>query len=147
MEAALQARHEGLVHYIGVTGHNWDEVALAVGTGQFDTVLCWYNCAMKEPETTVFPEAIKHDTGVIIMNASRNDKLFGGENAPAEEDFYRYVLSHEAVSTTIMGLRDVDRFCRIADDLAKRSALSAEERQAMEEYGARMRAAGLLEIA
>ena len=40
-EALEQAREEGLVRFIGVTGHDWDEVAKAVATGKFDTVLCW----------------------------------------------------------------------------------------------------------
>ena len=31
---------------------------------------------MDDAETTVFPEAAKHNTGVVIMNASRNDRLF-----------------------------------------------------------------------
>ena len=35
-----------------------------MATGHFDTVLCWYNCAMKEPEQLVFPEASRQDTGV-----------------------------------------------------------------------------------
>ena len=70
------ARDEGKVRFIGVTGHDWVEVAKAVATGLFDTVLCWYNCALREAELTVFVEAAKHNTGVVIMNASRNDRLF-----------------------------------------------------------------------
>ena len=83
LEAVQKAREEGLIRFIGVTGHDWEQIQQAVATGFFDTVLCWYNCAMKEPERTVFPEARKHNTGVVIMNASRNDKLFDGEGAPA----------------------------------------------------------------
>jgi aryl-alcohol dehydrogenase-like predicted oxidoreductase len=144
IEAAQKAREQGLARFIGVTGHDWPQIAQAVATGLFDTVLCWYNCAMKEPEETVFPQAVRHDTGVVIMNASRNDKLFGGPGAPAEEDFYRYVLSHDAVRITIMGLRSVDRFRRIAADLSQRSTLSPGERPALERYGAQMRAEGKL---
>lgn len=35
-----------------------------------------YNCALREAEQTVFLEAKRHNTGVIVMNASRNDRLF-----------------------------------------------------------------------
>ena len=146
METATQAREEGLIRFVGVTGHRWPLVQQAVKTGLFDTVLCWYNCAMREAETTVFPAATAHNTGVVIMNASRNDKLFGGEGAPGEADFYRYVLSHPAVNLTIMGLRDVDRFRRIAAGLSARHTLEAGERSAIEAYGARLREAGTLEI-
>ena len=144
LEAVQKAREEGLIRFIGVTGHDWEQIGQAVATGFFDTVLCWYNCAMKEPERTVFPEAHKHNTGVVIMNASRNDKLFDGEGAPAEEQFYRYVLSHESVGLTIMGLRNVPRFSRIAAALSDRHTLTPEEKAELESYGARMRADGKL---
>ncbi|MCC7263948.1 MAG: hypothetical protein IT369_15655, partial [Candidatus Latescibacteria bacterium] len=144
-EAALKARDEGLIRFIGVTGHNWTEVGKAVATGLFDTVLCWYNCAMKEPEQTVLPEAQKHRTGVVIMNASRNTKLFGGEGAPAREQFYRYVLDHPAVGLTIMGLREVEIFRQLAAALAGGLAISPEEKTRLEVYGAALRSAGKLD--
>lgn len=145
MEAAVKAREQGLVRYIGVTGHHWAEIAKAVATGLFDTVLCWYNAAYKEPEDSVFPQALAHDTGVVIMNATRNDRLFG-PNAPPTADFYRYVLSHETVDVTIVGLRNVDLFRQVALALAWRDTLSVGERAALEAYGARQRAAGTLEM-
>lgn len=144
-EAALAARDEGLVRFIGMTGHDWVETGHGVATGLFDTVLCWYNCAMKEPEQLVFPETMKHNTGVVIMNASRNDKLFSPDGVPAVEDFYRYVLTNEAVHLTIMGLRDVPRFCHVARALAERATVTPEEAAHLEQYGARMRAEGRLD--
>jgi predicted aldo/keto reductase-like oxidoreductase len=141
MEAVQRARREGLVRFIGVTGHDWVQVQLALATGLFDTVLCWYNCAMKEPEETVFPEARRRGTGVVVMHASRNDKLFDSPEAPPAEQFYRYVLGHEAVQVTVMGLRNVDLFCRIAAALAVRDSLAPGERAELEGYGTRMRAA------
>jgi aryl-alcohol dehydrogenase-like predicted oxidoreductase len=144
MEAAIKAREQGLVRFIGVTGHDWAEIAKAVATGLFDTVLCWYNCAMKEPEEMLFPQAAANETGVVIMNATRTDKLLSGDNAPPAEDFYRYVLSHPAVSLTVMGLRDLCRFEHVARALAERATLAPEGRQALEAYGAEMRAAGVL---
>jgi aryl-alcohol dehydrogenase-like predicted oxidoreductase len=142
LEAVLQARQEGLLRYIGVTGHDWPQIQQAVDTGLFDTVLCWYNCAMKEPEDSVFAAAQPHNTGVVIMNAGRNDKLFKGPDAPAPEQFYRYVLSHQAVHLTIMGLRDVPRFVQVAAALAERAGLEEDEKTALETYGATRRAGG-----
>ena len=142
VEAAIRAREQGLARFIGVTGHDWAILSEAVATGAFDTVLCWYNCAMKEPEETLFPQTIAQKTGVVIMSATRADKLLSADNVPAAEDFYRYVLSHPAVNLTLMGLRDVDRFRRVARALEQQTTLSPEERQELEAYGARMRAAG-----
>ena len=140
LEAAQQAREEGLIRFIGVTGHAWPQMQKAVATGLFDTVLCWYNCALREPEETVFPTAEAQQTGVIIMNASRNDKLLDGPGAPPPENFYRYVLSHPAVHVTIMGLRNVARFSRIASRLSERVLLEGPEKGELEAYGAQMRA-------
>ena len=80
---------------------------------------------MKTPEDTVFPAADKHNTGVVIMNASRNDRLFGNADAPSPEQFYQYVLSHKSVDLTIMGLRDVERFHRVAEALSEQETLAA----------------------
>lgn len=144
LEAAQRAREQGFIRFIGVTGHDWEQIEHAVSTGLFDTVLCWYNCAMKEPEDGVFPAAGAHDTGIVIMNAGRNDKLFLAPGAPAPELFYRYVLSNASVHLTVMGLRDVARFVQVASALAQRVTIDAEERRALEEHGTAMRAAGKL---
>jgi aryl-alcohol dehydrogenase-like predicted oxidoreductase len=144
LEMAQKARDEGLIRFIGVTGHDWVQIQHAVATGFFDTVLCWYNCAMKTPEETVFPAADKHNTGVVIMNASRNDRLFGDADAPSPEQFYRYVLSHKSVNLTIMGLRDIERFHRVAEALSEQETLASEARIDMEKYGAQRLEEGAL---
>jgi predicted aldo/keto reductase-like oxidoreductase len=146
LEVAIKAREQGLVRFIGVTGHDWSEVGKAVATGQFDVVLCWYNCAMKEAEQLVFSEASVQGTGVVVMNASRNDKLFAGAGAPPPVDLYRYVLSCSAVHATVMGLRNVELFGQVAKGLAECATLSPERRGELEEYGARLRGAGLLGV-
>jgi predicted aldo/keto reductase-like oxidoreductase len=71
---------------------------------------------MDDAETTVFPEAAKHNTGVVIMNASARGgastfvkDLSTAKGAPPEEDFYRYVLSRPEVHVSVKGLRDISR--------------------------------------
>ncbi len=146
-EAALKARDQGLIRFIGITGHDWVQIGAAVATGLFDTVLCWYNCAMKEPEELVFPHARAHDVGVIIMSSARNDKLFSPTGDPPDEAFYRYVLDCPGVHVALMGLRNVERFRRIARTLAEGGvAMPREERREMETYGARLRQEGKLEL-
>jgi len=141
----VAAREQGLVRYIGVTGHNWPELAKAVATGSFDTVLCWYNCAMPEPTSELFPQAVAHDTGVVIMSTTRAGKLLEPEDAPSRADLYRYVLSHPAVHVALYGLRNVEDFCRLANALSQRATLSPDEREALERYGTRVRASGTLD--
>ncbi|MAE63506.1 MAG: hypothetical protein CMJ18_04480 [Phycisphaeraceae bacterium] len=55
-----------------------------------------------------------------------------------------YVLSEKAVHLTVMGLREVDRFCAIAAALAERAVLTPEERVDLENYGAELLASGKL---
>ena len=139
METAVKARDEGLIRFIGVTGHNWDTVSKAVATGLFDTVLCWYNCAQREPEENVFVGAAKHNTGVVIMHSTGADKLFEADDVPPQANFYRYVLGHPTVNVVLRGMRDANQFVQIAQALAENSSLTLEERTLMEDYGTRMR--------
>ena len=136
-EAAVRARNEGLVRFIGVTGHDWAEVGKDVATGLFDTVLCWYNPAMREPEELVFPHALAHGVGVVIMRTTASDTLLEPADAPPPEAFYRYVLEHPAVGVALMGLRDLERQRRVGQALVERLALTPEERSEIEAYGAR----------
>ena len=122
-EAAVKAREQGLVRFIGVTGHDWVEIGKAVATGLFDNVLCWYNSAMKEPEELIFPHTQRYNMGVAIMSAARNDKLFKQPDAPPPEAFYRYVLSHPAVHVALLGLRSVEVFRQVAAALSERDTL------------------------
>lgn len=144
LEAASRAREQGLVRFIGITGHDWDQVGVNVATGHFDTVLCWYNCAMPEPEMRVFPEAMRRGTGVVLMQTTRVDHLYSPTGHPAEADFYRYVLGTPGVNVALMGLRNVERFQRVAGALSERDTLSPEERGVLAMYGARLRAQGQL---
>lgn len=146
MEAAVKAKEQGLIRFVGVTGHNWPVVADAVATGLFDTVLCWYNCAMPEPESTVFPAAAAHGTGVIIMNSTRIDKLLEDDSVPPLAGFYRYVLGHPTVNVVLRGLRSpIERVQQVAQALAEGVDMTLDERKLYEAYGARIRATGKLD--
>ena len=59
--------------------------------------------------------------GVVIMSATRMTKLLDAEDKPPLEDFYRYVLGHPAVSLSVMGLRSVEDFERVARRLERAS--------------------------
>jgi aryl-alcohol dehydrogenase-like predicted oxidoreductase len=149
MEAAYKAREQGLVRFIGITGHDWPVLHEALKTGLFDTVLCWYNCAMREPEGMVFPPAAQHNTGVVLMSVARAGQLYvrpGTPNAPDDTDFYRYVLSHPTVNVALMGLRDIVRFRRTAEGLRQRMTLGEAEKDSLEAYGADLRAQNRLEL-
>jgi uncharacterized protein len=149
METAWKAREQGLVRFIGVTGHDWQVLNHVINTSLFDVLLCWYNCAMREPEGLVFPVAAQHNTGVTLMSTARGGQLYarpGIQGAPDDIDFYRYVLSHPTVDVALMGLRDVDRFRRTAEGLNHKLTLNEAEKDALEEYGSALRAQKSLDM-
>jgi predicted aldo/keto reductase-like oxidoreductase len=144
-EAALKAKEDGLIRWIGVTGHNWEEVGKCVATGLFDTCLCWYNCAMKEPETLVFPAADQHNTGILIMKATFTEKLIEYRWPTIFPwDFYYYVLTNPAVDVVLMGLRNITQFRDIASALERHIGMSDSKLKYMEAYGDAARSAGKL---
>ncbi|MHB1356099.1 MAG: aldo/keto reductase [Anaerolineae bacterium] len=149
MEAAYKAREQGLVRFVGITGHDWPVLHEALKTGLFDTVLCWYNCAMREPEGLVFTPAAQHHTGVVIMSAARAGQLYarpGTPNPPDDVDFYRYVISHPTVNVALMGLRDINRFRNTAEGLRNKMTLNEAEKDALEAYGMNLRHQNRLEL-
>ena len=100
---------------------------------------------MKQAETEIFPHADEHNVGIVIMNASRNDKLLSSSNVPATVQFYRYVLSQPSVHLTIMGLRDIKRFQKICSQLCISDHLPSDDQFSLEAYGKKMLKQGKLE--
>lgn len=67
LQTCKEARKEGLVDYIGVTGHKPRVLAKAVETGEFDTVLVPINVVTRQALEELLPVAKAHDVGVVAM--------------------------------------------------------------------------------
>jgi len=152
LEAARRAQERGEVRFVGITGHDWKIVGQGVATGEFDTVLCWYNCGLREAETLIFPAAQQEDVGVIVMNGSRWGKLLAApddwpreEWEPNEVDLYRFVLTHPAVHVAIAGLRHPAQTAARLPLVQPFVPLTATEQERLRRYGDRMRELGKLE--
>ena len=140
LAALKEARLEGKIDFIGISGHSPYVLAKAIRTGEFDTVLVPLNLLFIEASEELIPLAKELDVGVIIM------KPFGGtelefaqrqihENlykAMSRKEFdhifgtgiektrrsLRFVLAHD-VSTTIPGfssLEEVESAVRVASE-------------------------------
>ena len=129
MEALLQARDEGRVRFLGITGHH-DPAMLqeAMRRYEFDTALVALNAADRQRLSfieDVLPQAAGQNLGVIAMkvyaqgallNTGRFGKLLGQTGLTAEEAL-GYCLSLREVHTAIIGCRspaEVDENARIA---------------------------------
>lgn len=109
IHALTQAREQGRVRFLGLTGHYDPAVLLeAMQRFDFDTVLVALNVAdvhRRSFARTVLPEAAHRGMGVIGMKAYSAGSLVapGGLCTPAEAMYY--VLSLAGVSTVIIGCR------------------------------------------
>ncbi|MDP9365176.1 MAG: aldo/keto reductase [Chloroflexota bacterium] len=102
MAALEQARDEGLVRFIGITGHARPEIlGEALARYPFDAVLVALGAAdrlVSSPETFLLPRATERNVGVIAM------KVLGHGEFQSRDLALRYSLGLPGVSLAIVGL-------------------------------------------
>jgi aryl-alcohol dehydrogenase-like predicted oxidoreductase len=111
LEAFRQAKSEGTVRFIGVSGH-YDPAALAraITGDELDTVLMALNAAdvhYKSFITNALPQAVERDMGIIAMKVPARGRLFAEGGITTMEQALRYVLTLP-VSTAIIGCSSVE---------------------------------------
>ena len=123
----LRAQEQGLVRFIGITGHARPELlGHALERFPFDTVLVALGMAdrlVTSPETFVLPKAQERHVGVIAM------KVFGHGTFNSRHLALRYSFGLPGVSLAILGMdneQQIDENVALLDDL---SPLSADEEQ------------------
>lgn len=125
LTALEQARDEGLVRFIGITGHARPEIlGHALRCYDFDTVLVALGIAdrlITSPETFVLPVAREKNVGVIAM------KVFAHGAFANREPALRYSLHQPGVSLAIIGLNDIQQIDEIVELAGRCDPLSAEE--------------------
>lgn len=124
LEALVQARQEGRVRFLGLTGHHDPSILLeAMSRFDFDTVLMALNAADVHRLSfarSVLVEATRRGMGVIGMKVYAAGTLVrsaGGVLPMTPADAMGYVLSLPGVSTVIVGCSspaEVDENARIA---------------------------------
>jgi aryl-alcohol dehydrogenase-like predicted oxidoreductase len=124
--AALeQARDEGLVRFIGITGHARPEIlGHALTQYRFDTVLVALGAAdrlVTGPETFVLPQAAERNVGVVAM------KTLGHGTYPDRALALRYSLGLPGVSLAIVGMDTPEQIDEIAAVAAAFRPLRADE--------------------
>ncbi len=96
MEAALQAKQEGLIRHIGVTGHVCEVLAEIIDNEHLETIQVPFNPVEVKPLEQLFPRALELDLGIIVMKP-----LAGGAIDRADLAL-RWILQHQ-VSVAIPG--------------------------------------------
>ena len=146
LEALVQAREEGRVRFLGITGHHDPAILVeAMRRFEFDTVLVALNAADVHRLSfiqTVLPAAAARGMGVIAMKVCAQGALLGrGKLAMREALGYAWSLA--GVSTAIVGCQsaeEVDENARTARefcplDEAKMRELEARTRAAAATFG------------
>lgn len=104
LEALLQARQEGRVRYLGITGHHDPAILLeAMRRFEFDTVLVALNAADVHHMSfiqQVLPEARRQGMGVIAMKICAAGRLL---SSLSMAEALGYVLSLDGVTNAIIG--------------------------------------------
>ena len=112
LPVAIKAREEGLVRYIGFSGHDypavhasmidhgyaWDAVQMPLNPMDFHHELSF--------EKVVVPKAIEKNIGILAMKTNGGGQILQGKSATAE-DCQRYAMSLP-VATVIRGMPTVE---------------------------------------
>lgn len=136
IHALVQAREEGRVRFLGITGHHDPAMLMeAMRRFDFDTVLVALNCADQTRlsfSRTVLAEAARRKMGVIAMKVYSAGLLVGPQGSCRPDEALRYALSLEGVTLAIIGCHtpeQVEQNVKIAKNFA---AMTPEQMRALE---------------
>lgn len=128
IEALQEAKEDGRVRYLGVTGHYDPEPLLdCINRFNFDTLLMVTNPADVHKHSMIkqlLPEANKKDMGVVGMKVCCRGRLFAPQYITGMEEALPYSLSLP-ISTAIVGHDNIDqleenvRIAKIFDSLSE----------------------------
>lgn len=131
LEALKQAKKEGLVKHIGITGHIKDFLLEALHAGEMETVQFPFNAVETAGADELFDLAGKTGAGVIVM------KPLAGGALKDTGAALRYILEHP-VSTMIPGMDAPEQVEQNAAVGTALRTLTDIERKALEEEAARL---------
>jgi hypothetical protein len=157
LQALKEAKAQGQIDYLGVTGHNPHVLMKAIATREFDTVLVPLNIVTRTATDGLISLANELDVGIVIMKAvggcerpleypQRDGRFygkperdwpdasefiahFGKEGIERARRSLRFVLAHD-IDTVIPGLRskeEVEYALKVGDDF---DGLTQEEKRA-----------------
>jgi aryl-alcohol dehydrogenase-like predicted oxidoreductase len=139
IEALAQARDEGTVRFLGITGHYDPDVLLdGINRFPFDTILMALNPA--DPHLLPFrerllPAAVAKQMGIIGMKIPARGRIFRGDGIRSMSDALRWTLT-QPVSTVIIGCDDLDQLEMNVEIAARFEPMQAEEMARVEEMTA-----------
>ena len=130
-EAFIEAKEEGVIDFIGITGHDIDFLDDAIKSDAFSNIIAPYNYVANRAEAELFSTAREVDMGIIAM------KVLGVGGIPEVRRALRYVW-HGDVDTAIIGmstLEEVEENVEVANNC---ESLTDEEKDLLREISERI---------
>jgi predicted aldo/keto reductase-like oxidoreductase len=100
-KALLEAKEEGKIGYIGITGHSADVMLEAINTGKFDTIQFPFNI-IEDQGVQLFKRAKELNMGTIVMKPIAGGALEKGELS------IKYILNKDYIDVVIPGMDSID---------------------------------------
>jgi aryl-alcohol dehydrogenase-like predicted oxidoreductase len=141
IKAAEEARQQGLIRFIGITGHH-NPAIIAEGLRRypFDTALIPINAADKHTAnpfiTGVLPTARQHNTGVIAMKVPAYGRLIETGAVDGMRQAMGYALSQSGVHSCIIAAETVPQLEQNVAVAEAFQPLVADEMTAIEQQTA-----------
>lgn len=136
IKAMEKARDEGMVKFIGCTGH---EDALVLRTlierYPFDNILMAVNAADKHYDSFIdklMPTAVEKDMGVVAMKIPARDRIFSDGGIITMKEALEYVMTLP-ISTAIVGIDNIPELEENVKIATEFSGLSEDEMLAIED--------------
>jgi len=131
LEAFLEARDEGLVRFLGITGHNPDDLLAALDEFAFDTVMFPINFILQHHGfgTELLQEANRRGVGVLAIKPIAERQRREGEPKRYPKCWYKPLDTNEEISLAVwyMLAQPVTTIVPSADMRLFRRALAAAQ--------------------
>jgi aryl-alcohol dehydrogenase-like predicted oxidoreductase len=136
IKAMEKAKAEGMVRFIGCTGHQDSQILKTlIDRYPFDTLLMAVNAADKHHDSFIdhlLPTAVEKEMGIIAMKIPARDRIFMNGGIITMKEAMEYVLTLP-VTTSIIGLDTVAELEENVKLASEFTPLTEEEMLAIEE--------------
>jgi aryl-alcohol dehydrogenase-like predicted oxidoreductase len=136
MKALLQAKDEGVVRFLGFTGHqDPDPMKELLERYDFDAVLMALNAADKHHNPFIeklLPYAVEKNMGIIGMKIPARDRIFSNGGIISMKEAMSYTLTLP-VSTIIVGIDNIAELEENVKIASEFEPLTADEMLAIED--------------
>ena len=138
-EGFIEAKEQGLIDHIGITGHDIDFLNEAIKTEKFSNVIAPYNFVANKAEDELFSTARKLDIGIIAM------KVLGVGGIPEVQKALRYVWGCD-INSALIGMRNLQEVDMNVEIANQTEPLSDDEKKHLIEIAERIKKEGRLKF-